>query len=406
MSGVNWQEPLRDLLEPLHPTDPLPRFVRAEGASYYTVDGREYIDLNEMRVVLGQNNVPFKEAISRAYGDITAAKNVGAPAKTELLSYLDEATDGAFEAVHLTASGSEAVESAVRIVQRLTGRSEILSFWNSIHGRTYLSSSMSGRPQRKAGCAPLAAGVIYLPYPDCIHCPMHGQGACGFACLSMAERIYEMASAQEAAAVIVEPYQGAGVVVPPEGYLTRLQDWAHSKGMLLIADEVQSGMGRTGSMFLYQQEGLQPDLLLIGKALGNGMHIAAVLSRTSLPKEALAPYAGGSGDDPVACAAACEVLRQLRGGLLEHVREAGSVLAAGLMDVEQNERIRKCRCRGLAASIVFGDAADGARVHDALLSRGYLTGYQEDTLFLKPPYVITAEQISSFLAALQEELSF
>ena len=305
MNDENRRAGAADLLAALHPSDPLPPFVRASGASYFTADGREFVDLNEMRVVLGQENEAFIRALTDALHSVTAPKNTRFPAKEQLLSLLDEATNGAFAAIHLTSSGSEAVESAVRLAQKLTGRSEILSFWNSIHGRTYLSSSMSGKPQRKAGYGALAPGVVFLPYPDCLSCPMKRAGGCGFACLEMASQIYETASAQDACAVIVEPYQGSGVIVPPEGYLKKLQDWVKARGMLFIVDEIQSGMGRTGRLFRYQQEGLEPDLLLTGKALGNGMHIAAVLSRKPLAKEHLHVFAGGSGDDAVACAAAC-----------------------------------------------------------------------------------------------------
>ena len=295
MNDENRRAGAADLLAALHPSDPLPPFVRASGASYFTADGREFVDLNEMRVVLGQENEAFIRALTDALHSVTAPKNTRFPAKEQLLSLLDEATNGAFAAIHLTSSGSEAVESAVRLAQKLTGRSEILSFWNSIHGRTYLSSSMSGKPQRKAGYGALAPGGVFLPYPDCLSCPMKRAGGCGFACLEMASQIYETASAQDACAVIVEPYQG---------YLKKLQDWVKARGMLFIVDEIQSGMGRTGRLFRYQQEGLEPDLLLTGKALGNGMHIAAVLSRKPLAKEHLHVFAGGSGDDAVACAAA------------------------------------------------------------------------------------------------------
>lgn len=114
-----------------------------------------------MRVVLGQENEAFIRALTDALHSVTAPKNTRFPAKEQLLSLLDEATNGAFAAIHLTSSGSEAVESAVRLAQKLTGRSEILSFWNSIHGRTYLSSSMSGKPQRKAGYGALAPGSCF-----------------------------------------------------------------------------------------------------------------------------------------------------------------------------------------------------------------------------------------------------
>ena len=405
MNDENRQAGAADLLAPLHPSDPLPPFVRARGASYFTADGREYVDLNEMRVVLGQENEAFIRALTDALHSVTAPKNTRFPAKEQLLSLLDEATNGAFAAIHLTSSGSEAVESAVRLAQKLTGRSEILSFWNSIHGRTYLSSSMSGKPQRKAGYGALAPGVVFLPYPDCLSCPMKRAGGCGFACMEMASRIYETASAQDACAVIVEPYQGSGVIVPPEGYLKKLQDWAKARGMLFIVDEIQSGMGRTGRLFRYQQEGLEPDMLLTGKALGNGMHIAAVLSRTPLATEDLHGFAGGSGDDAVACAAACEVFRQLDRGLLAHVQSVSRTLQEGLTALEANEHVLTCRSCGLAAAIVLRNAPTCERVHHALTQRGFLPGRQENVLFLKPPYVVTNEQISAFLAALRQELS-
>ena len=405
MNDENRRAGAADLLAALHPSDPLPPFVRARGASYFTADGREYVDLNEMRVVLGQENEAFIRALTDALHSVTAPKNTRFPAKEQLLSLLDEATNGAFAAIHLTSSGSEAVESAVRLAQKLTGRSEILSFWNSIHGRTYLSSSMSGKPQRKAGYGALAPGVVFLPYPDCLSCPMKRAGGCGFACLEMASRIYETASAQDACAVIVEPYQGSGVIVPPEGYLKKLQDWAKARGMLFIVDEIQSGMGRTGRLFRYQQEGLEPDMLLTGKALGNGMHIAAVLSRTPLATEDLHGFAGGSGDDAVACAAACEVFRQLDRGLLAHVQSVSWTLQEGLTALEANEHVLTCRSCGLAAAIVLRNAPTCERVHHALTQRGFLPGRQENVLFLKPPYVVTNEQILAFLAALRQELS-
>lgn len=405
MNDENRRAGAADLLAALHPSDPLPPFVRASGASYFTADGREFVDLNEMRVVLGQENEAFIRALTDALHSVTAPKNTRFPAKEQLLSLLDEATNGAFAAIHLTSSGSEAVESAVRLAQKLTGRSEILSFWNSIHGRTYLSSSMSGKPQRKAGYGALAPGVVFLPYPDCLSCPMKRAGGCGFACLEMASQIYETASAQDACAVIVEPYQGSGVIVPPEGYLKKLQDWVKARGMLFIVDEIQSGMGRTGRLFRYQQEGLEPDLLLTGKALGNGMHIAAVLSRTPLATEDLHGFAGGSGDDAVACAAACEVFRQLDRGLLAHVQSVSRTLQEGLTALEANEHVLTCRSCGLAAAIVLRNAPTCERVHHALTQRGFLPGRQENVLFLKPPYVVTNEQILAFLAALRQELS-
>lgn len=386
-----------DFLALLHPVG-MPEFVSGEGAAYYTADGKEYIDMNEMRVVLGQHNLEFESVMSIALGKITAPKDGEAWAKKRLYQYLDNSTEGKFRAALLTSSGSESVEAAARLARKLTGRTEIISFWNSIHGRTFLSGSLSGVPKRKVGYGPLAPGGIFLPYPDCTACLMKKcKGDCKMECLDYVKNIYENTSAQDAAAILVEPYQGNGVVIPPPGFLKGLREWARGKGMLFIVDEIQSGMGRTGSMYYYQKENLEPDILLLGKALGNGTHISAMLVKEMPQKEDLNIFAGGSGDDVLACTAACEVFRQLEEGLLAHIRQAGEILCQGLKGLEVNPVIQQCRGQGLAAAVVFYDAKTCARVCDELRERGYLVGQNQKVLFCKPPYVITVEQIKNFL---------
>ncbi|MBR2131176.1 MAG: aspartate aminotransferase family protein [Oscillospiraceae bacterium] len=399
------QDALRyDLLAPLHAAPTL-RFVRGEGASYFTEEGREYVDLNEIRLVLGQNNRKFHQVMVDALGDITTMRGENY-AKAELLRYLNETTRGHFAAAHLTSSGTESAENAVRLARKLTGRTEIISFWNSIHGRGILSGSMSGVPRRKAHHGPLAAGLIHFPYPNCAKCPIRKEwGNCDMGCLDLAKDIYASASAQDAAAVVVELCQAAGVVLPPPGYMKALQDWAKEQGILFIVDEVQSGMGRTGEMYLYQKEGLEPDILLLGKALGNGQHISAMLVREVPEKEDLYIYAGGSGDDPVACRAACEVFRQLEDGLLEHIQNVGEVLVEGLKKLEKSPLVKVSRGIGLSGAVEFYDAAVCAKVGAAVVERGFLPGYGGTTLFCKPPYVVTREQIQAFLQAMEEVLS-
>lgn len=394
-----------DLLAPLRDGQEQPELTGGEGARYWTADGCSVVDLNEMRVVLGQNNAAFQEAMEKAFSEFTAPKNGLSPTKTQLLGWLDRTTNGQFAAAHLTSSGSEAVEWAIRLAQKRTGRPEILAFWNSIHGRTYLSASLSGLPRRKVGYGPLAPGVVYLPYPKCADCPLQLEWeTCGCACLELSRRIYRTASACQPAAVIIEPFQGADVTFPPKGYLRRLQDWAREEGMFVIVDEIQSGMGRTGRMYCYQEEGLEPDMLLLGKALGNGQHIAALLVRQRPDKEELYALSGGSGDDPVACVAACQVFEQLENGLLDHVAQVGERLVSGLKALESHPLVRECRGRGLAAAIEFVDEAASLSVYTKLKDAGFLLGHAGRSLYLKPPYVITAEQVEDFLAAMKKAL--
>ncbi len=205
---------LHDLLNPLRTPD-APAFSRAEGAAYFAEDGSRAVELNEMRVVLGQRNRAFNRAMEAALEEVTSSRAVST-AKRELLERLDATTGGRFQAVHLTSSGV---------------------------------------PKRKAGYGPLAPGGVFFPYPHCAKCLLKREpGSCQFACLELCQTIYRESSAQDAAAVLVELCQGSGVVMPPPGYMRALQDWARSQGMLFIVDENQSGLGRCGEMYLYERE--------------------------------------------------------------------------------------------------------------------------------------------------------
>ena len=395
-----------DLLSPLHASLG-PEAVRGHGAALITSEGQELVDLNEMRVVLGQGNEAFTAAMSKAFSQFTAPKNGRSPAKERLLRYLDETTGGSFAAAFLTSSGSEAVEWAVRLAKKMTGREEVLSFWNSIHGRTYLSASLSGLYKRKAGYGPLAPGVLLLPYPNCGSCPVGAAGgSCGFACLELAKQAYASGSAQRAAAVIVEPCQGAGVILPPPGYLAALQTWAHSQGMLVILDEIQSGMGRTGWMYLYQREKLAPDMLLLGKALGNGMHIAALLVRQRPEANALPALSGGSGDDPLACAAALKTIEIMeRDGLVERAGRLGAEVRAAATALMQRVPGKIREVRGLGLMIDIELCADGTDVWKELIRRGFICNLSHGvTLRLLPPLNVDKADLDAFLATLEDIL--
>lgn len=389
-----------DLLAPVAAARPI-HIVESSGAAYTDDQGRSYLDLNEMCQVLGQNNQRYTQAMTEALGGITTHKVGFSEAKARLYQHLVRTTGGAFKGIHLTTSGSEAVEWAVRLARYMTGRSEVISFWNSIHGRTYYSASMSGLPRRKVKHGALAPGAVLVPYPRCAHCPK--QGTCGdgrYPCLEYAKQQYHFGSAEDAAAVIVEPYQGACIDLPPAGYMKALCDWAHEQGMLFIMDENQAGMGRSGDMYNYQRLGVEPDILLLGKGLGNGMHISALLMRQLPDPAALPALAGGVGDETLCCTAACQVFEQLESGLLDHIRAVSRVLSDSLRPVAEEEPVLEVRCIGLAAAVEFKRGEDCAKVCKQLAEKGFFVGHVENCVTLKPPYVITAEQIRRFAAAL------
>ena len=350
---------------------------------------------------LGQGNRDFIQAITNALNGVTTDKAGFSPAKERLYNYLIASTHGDFEAIHLTSSGSEAVEWAIRLAKRITGRSEIVSFWNSIHGRTYLSASVSGLPRRKEGYGPLAPGVISVPYPHCALC--HDKADCVngvFPCLERVKEQYKYGSAHDGAAIIAEPYLGVNIAIPPKGYWSALSQWAKSEGMLFIMDEIQSGLGRTGEMYCYQRENIEPDMLILGKALGSGLHISALLVKKRPDPQFLPPVTGGVGDEAVACAAACEVFRQLEDGLLTHIQKVSATLENGLRLIGYSDKILEIRCLGLLAAIEFINEEDAQKIAAALKAKGFFIGHAGSVIYIKPPYVITEDQIELFLIAL------
>ena len=383
--------------------------VDGKGIELIDENGTIYFDLNEISTVLGQKNEHFNKRISEKLNNgLVGGKVANSPEKEKFYQYLSDTTGNRFQYVHLTSSGSEASEWAVRMALKMTGRNEVLAFWNSIHGRTYLSASMSGMPRRKQGYAPAASGVVYGVYPDCTHCPFEKDcNNCNFFCLKFLDEKMKYESSQEIGAVIVETYQGAGIIVPPKGWLKALQDWAHAHGALFILDEIQSGMGRTGKMYCFEEEGLEPDMLLLGKALGNGIHIGAALLK-NIPDDFYIPaLIGGAGDTELTYAAGCAVFEELlENGLLEHISEVSIYLEHRLSELKQKcSAVKNICCKGLAASIEVIDQEVYETVMPKLKENGLLVGpAANNKIVLRPPYVITKEQIDHMVSIFERLL--
>ena len=382
--------------------------VDGRGIELYDANGKVYLDLNEISTVLGQKNEHFNKRMTEKLNGLVGGKIANSAEKEKFYRYLSETTGNRFQYVHLTSSGSEASEWAVRMALKMSGRNEVLSFWNSIHGRTYLSASMSGMPRRKQGYAPAAPGVVYGVYPDCAHCPFEKQcDDCNFFCLKFLDEKLKYESSQEIGAVIVEAYQGAGIIVPPKGWLKALQNWAHEQGALFILDEIQSGMGRTGKMYCFEEEGLDPDMLLLGKALGNGIHVGAVLMKDAPEDFYRLALVGGAGDTEFTYAAGCAVFEELmENGLLEHISEVSNYLEKQLLELKRKcSTIKNICCKGLAASIELYDKNLYNDVMPKLKESGLLVGAAEyNKIVLRPPYVITKENIDDMIAVFENVL--
>ncbi len=380
------------------------KFVSGDGAALTDERGCTYIDLDEIINILGQNNQEFNNRIMSVLTGPDMAKGGVHPQKEALIQSLLEITEDKFNKMFFASSASESVESAIKLAKKATGRTEILCFWNSVHGRTYVSSSVSGKKNRKNGYGPLAAGVVYSPYPKCICC-IHNLCSenCGFKCIEHLDRIVDNESADDIAALIIEPIQTFEGNCPPEGYLKRLFEWAKAKDILVIFDEVQSGIGRTGKMFRYMHEEITPDILLTGKGLGNGIHISALLFNEGIvPEKDLRILAGGSGDNEVSCAAAAAVLSYVKKPeTIERIAKIGQMLKTAVNGVKEKYGfIEQVRGDGLMIAIEFTTEEICNKILQVLIDNKFIIMAVNKTLIFKPPLVLTEVQAQSFISTL------
>lgn len=294
--------------------------------------------------------------------------------------------------VFLCNSGTEAVEAAIKFARRLgrtEGRTELLAFEGSFHGRTLGALSLTWKAGYREPFEPLVPDVHFCPWGDLE---------------AAAERI-----GPRTAAVVVEPIQGEGGVRPaPDGFLSGLAELCRTRGALLVADEIQCGLGRTGRLFAHQHHGFTPDMLTLAKPLGGGLPLGAVLLREDLAgRVSVGDHGSTFGGNPVACAAALAVLDRLTSaGFLESVERKGAALARGLRKVARLHPGMVAEVRGLGLMLGVELRTPAAPVLEGLRERGVLATRAGDrVLRLLPPLVVKPAEIREFLAALEAVLA-
>lgn len=309
----------------------------AEGALLTDVDGNTFIDFSGGVGCLnvGHSNPRVLEAIERQVRQFT---------HTDFTVVMYEVYVDLAEKINATApiqgpvksaffnSGAEAVENAVKIARTATGRQAVIAFEGAFHGRTLMAMSLTSKTHPyKAGFGPFAPEVYRAPFPYPFRCELdheHGE-ACAEQPLQKLRDMFSTSVAPESvAAIIVEPIQGeGGFLVPPRTFLHGLRDICTEHGIVLIADEVQTGMGRTGTMWACEHFGLEPDLLLSAKSIASGLPLSAVVGKAQIMDAVGDSAIGGTYvGNPVACAAALAVIDELQGGLLEHGQRVGQRL--------------------------------------------------------------------------------
>ncbi len=318
-------------------------------------------------------------------------------------------------------SGAEAIEAAIKLARYATGRPGIVAFFGGFHGRTLGALALTAsKPVQRRGFGPLMAAVYHAPYPDRYRClPGATPDTCGDACMEYIEQqlFGHLVSPDEVAAFVIEPIQGeGGYIVAPDSFLQRLRELADRHGILLIVDEVQSGMGRTGKMFAFEHAGIQPDIVAIAKGIASGLPLGVAVARGDL-MAAWPPGAHAStfGGNPVACAAALATIDLLRNELIANAAAVGEHLRSGLLGLmDKHPLIGDVRGRGLMIGVelvrdrVTRERATGERnaVVGACFERGLLLlGAGKNAIRFSPPLVLTREQADTAVRIFDEALN-
>jgi ornithine--oxo-acid transaminase len=362
---------------------PLPVVLRrGRGAKVWDVDGREYLDFLACYSALnfGHQHPRIVQALHRQLDKLALCSRAFYAEELCLLSE-ELARWCGLDSVLPMNSGSEAVETSLKVARKwgyqkkgvADGRAKILTFENNFHGRTISIVSFSSEPKYRQQFGPFTPGFTMVPFGDA--------GA--------AERAID----DDTVAILIEPIQAeAGILVPPAGYLRELRAIADRKNVLLIADEIQTGIGRTGRDFACQHEGIRPDMYVLGKSLGGGLlPISAVVARKDV-MDVIGPGEHGStfGGNPLACAVAREAIRVLADEKLSSRAERLGALMMEKLTARKLPRVKDIRGRGALVGIELDESAGGARRYCEQIAReGVLCKETHDVVIrLAPPLVI------------------
>ncbi|WP_129838496.1 acetylornithine transaminase [Streptomyces sp. RFCAC02] len=357
--------------------------VRGEGARFWDADGTEYTDFVGGIAVnsLGTAHPAVVRAVSEQVATLGHVSNLFIAEPTVALAERLIALTGRAGRAFFCNSGTEALEAAFKI-GRLTGRTHMVATQGGFHGRTMGALALTGQPAKQRGFQPLPGDVTHVPFGDVA--------------------ALRAAVTTDTALVVLEPMQGEnGVVVPPAGYLTAAREITRATGTLLVVDEVQTGIGRTGQWFACQAEGVEPDVITLAKGLAAGMPIGAVLAFGDAA-DLIAPGGHGTtfGGNPVSCAAALAVLDTIESeGLLQHVKRTGERLQNGIRDLG-HPLVAGVRGAGLLIGIVLSEPV-APQVQQAAQDEGFLVNAAvPGAVRLAPPLIIGDAEVDALLAAL------
>jgi 4-aminobutyrate aminotransferase/(S)-3-amino-2-methylpropionate transaminase len=397
---------------------------RADGATYFGVDGGRFIDCFAGISVVntGHANDAVVAAARRQMERLVHCSSYlyHVEVVADLAEKLAQITPGNLQKTFFGNSGAEAIEGSSRLAKRYTGKNEAIALTHSFHGRTYGTLSLTGNATRKRGGGPYMPGVAFAPAPYCYRCPLGLEASsCGTACARAIEDVIDFHTADNVAFFVAEPLLGeGGIIVPPDDYFTVAKKILDDHEVVFIVDEVQSGFCRTGKMFAIEHYGVEPDIVAMAKGIANGFPLSAFISTPEIadafqPGDHLTTFGG----NPVSCAASLANIRFMEDNhLAERAAEKGKQLMRALREITPKRAIvGEVRGRGLMIGIEMveddGSKApaveEAKRIKAAVRDRGVLIGIggvYGNVLRIQPPLTISDEELDSVLAAMCEAL--
>jgi len=398
---------------------------RGKGAIVEDIDGNRYIDFLSSAAALNTGHAhprvvrAIKEQVNNFTNYTTAYmynKN-----QVELAQELVQITPGnRTKKVSFGLSGSDANDGAIKLARIFTKRQKIIAFLRSYHGSTYGAISLSAISlNMRRNIGPFLPEIYHVPYPDCYRCPFKlVPSNCNLSCLDYIKTVLDtLIPAEEIAAVIIEPIQGdAGIIVPPKNYLSNLKNLCGDNGILFIAEEVQTGFGRTGKWFAVEHWGIEPDVILLGKAIASGMPLSAIVAKKEIMDSWKAPaHLFTMGGNAVSCAAALATISVIKEEkLVEKSKEIGDYIKARFNELKkEHELIGDVRGKGLLIGVdLVSDREtkqraekEAAKICWRCWEKGLiLTFFSKSVLRIAPPLVITKKEVDIALDIIEESI--
>jgi acetylornithine/N-succinyldiaminopimelate aminotransferase len=367
--------------------------VRGSGVDVWDDQGNQYLDFvgGWASDSLGHSHPALVSAIQEQAATLILTSNqYFTVPQVELAQLLVE--NSCLDRVFLCNSGAEAVEGAVKLARRFgkkrrNGAGEIITALNSFHGRTLTTVAATGQPHYQEPYAPVPSGFVHVPYSDF--------------------EAIKSATNDNTCAVMLEPVQGeGGVIVPDEGYLKEVRAWCDQNGLLLIFDEVQTGIGRLGKLWGYELFGVEPDVLASAKGLGGGVPVGAVLAKENAAVFDFGDHGSTFGGNPLAAAAGTAVVRTvINENIPEHVATVGDHLTKRLYELDDKyPSVREVRGMGLLQALAFHEEIGGEVMEQALKRNLLLNRVRPDAIRFMPPLIVSEEQIDAAVDVIDEIL--